>query len=82
MENQSLQGSMTAKYLHALVCKAALHPIAAENETRMEALPAPGSKITCEAGDFEATLRLVQHEAITAEIIELGTGAASSRDVS
>ena len=76
----SLISSLSGDYLHALVCKAALHAFAAENEARMEAMSAAGSQITRELGEFEATLRQVRQEAITAEIIELGTGTASARD--
>lgn len=74
----ALIDSLSGDYLHALVCKAALHAFAAENEARMEAMSAAGSQITRELGVFEATLRQVRQEAITAEIIELGTGAASA----
>ncbi|MGY9048468.1 hypothetical protein P775_10635 [Puniceibacterium antarcticum] len=65
-------------YFHAQVCKAALHAFAAENEARMEAMTAAGSQIARELETFQATLRRVRQEAITAEIIELGTGAASA----
>ncbi len=66
-------------YVHALVCKAALHAFAAENEARMEAMAAAGSQIAQELDTLRATLRRVRQEAITAEIIELGTAAASGR---
>jgi F-type H+-transporting ATPase subunit gamma len=75
----ALIDSLSGDYLHAMVCNAALHAFAAENEARMEAMSAAGSQITRELGEFEATLRRVRQEAITAEIIELGTGAASAR---
>jgi F-type H+-transporting ATPase subunit gamma len=75
----ALINSLSEDYLHALVCKAALHAFAAENEARMEAMSAASSQITRELGEFEATLRRVRQEAITAEIIELGTGTASAR---
>jgi F-type H+-transporting ATPase subunit gamma len=80
LPKDALIESLSGDYLHALVCRAALHAFAAENEARMEAMSAAGSQITRELGDFEATLRRVRQEAITAEIIELGTGAASARD--
>lgn len=76
---QALIDSLGGDYLHAQICKAALHAFAAENEARMEAMSAAGNQITRELGEFEATLRRVRQEAITAEIIELGTGAASAR---
>ena len=75
----ALIASFSADYLHALICKAALHAFAAENEARMEAMTAASSQITRELGVFEATLRRVRQEAITTEIIELGTGAATAQ---
>lgn len=68
-----------AEYLHALVCRAALNAFAAENEARMEAMSSAGNQIESELQVFEATLRRVRQEEITAEIIELGTGAASAQ---
>ncbi|MDX2485690.1 MAG: FoF1 ATP synthase subunit gamma [Pseudodonghicola sp.] len=80
LSTDALINSLSGDYLHAQVCKAALHAFAAENEARMEAMSAASSQITRELGEFEATLRRVRQEAITAEIIELGTGAATARD--
>ncbi|WP_019953283.1 F0F1 ATP synthase subunit gamma [Yoonia vestfoldensis] len=80
LPTEALITSLSGDYLHALVCKGALHAFAAENEARMEAMSAASSQITRELGAFEATLRRVRQEAITAEIIELGTGAASAQD--
>ncbi len=76
---ETLLASLGTDYVHALVCKAALHAFAAENEARMEAMSSAGSQIASELEVFEATLRQVRQEAITAEIIELGTGAATAR---
>lgn len=72
--------SLGRDYVHALVCKAALHAFAAENEARMEAMSSAGSQIEGELETFQATLRRVRQEAITAEIIKLGTGATQARD--
>lgn len=80
LPRDALIDSLSGDYLHALVCKAALHAFAAENEARMEAMSAAASQIKSELAAFEATLRRVRQEAITAEIIELGTGIASARD--
>ncbi|TDE41060.1 F0F1 ATP synthase subunit gamma [Antarcticimicrobium sediminis] len=80
LSTDALINSLSGDYLHAQVCKAALHAFAAENEARMEAMSAASSQITRELAEFEATLRRVRQEAITAEIIELGTGAATARD--
>ncbi|WP_342070360.1 F0F1 ATP synthase subunit gamma [Yoonia algicola] len=75
----ALINSLSSDYLHARLCKAALHAFAAENEARMQAMSAASSQITRELDRFEGTLRQVRQEAITAEIIELGTGTASAR---
>lgn len=69
--------SLSADYFHALITKSALHAFAAENQVRMEAMSSAGSQIDRELNTFKARLRLVRQEAITAEIIELGTGATS-----
>jgi F-type H+-transporting ATPase subunit gamma len=71
-----LLDALGADYVHALVCKAALHAFAAENEARIEAMTAAGAQIARELKHFQATLQRVRQEAITAEIIELGTGVA------
>lgn len=75
-----LLSGLSADYIHALICKSALHAFAAENEARMEAMTAAGSQIARELEIFQATLRRVRQEAITAEIIELGTGATAARN--
>lgn len=75
---QSLLASLSQDYFGALVCKAALHAFAAENEARMQAMSSAGSQITRELQVFQATLRRVRQEAITEEIIELGT---SNREI-
>ena len=75
-----LLASLSADYVHALICKAALHAFATENEARMEAMSAAGSQIVRELDVYRATLHRVRQEAITAEIIELGTGVASARN--
>lgn len=75
---ESLIASLGQEYFNSQVCKAALHAFAAENEARMEAMSSAGSQIARELETFQATLRRVRQEAITAEIIELGAGAASA----
>ncbi|WP_372805557.1 F0F1 ATP synthase subunit gamma, partial [Loktanella salsilacus] len=69
---------LSQDYLHALITRAALHAFAAENEARMQAMTAAGHQIEDELAVFEARLRHVRQSAITAEIIELGTGAAAA----
>lgn len=78
LPEDTLIASLGQDYFNAQVCKAALHAFAAENEARMEAMSSAGNQIARELETFQATLRRVRQEAITAEIIELGTGAASA----
>lgn len=80
LPTDALINSLSQDYLHALVCKAALHAFAAENEARMEAMSTTGSQITRELDEFRTKLRQIRQEAITAEIIELGTGTTSPHD--
>lgn len=80
MPGDALIASLGQDYFNALVCKAALHAFAAENEARMAAMSSAGSQIARELETFEATLRRVRQESITAEIIELGTGAAAGHN--
>lgn len=68
-----------ADYLHAQICKVALHAFAAENQARMEAMTSAGNQIGRELETYEARLRQVRQEAITAEIIELSTGAQAAQ---
>jgi F-type H+-transporting ATPase subunit gamma len=79
LPKDTLIASLSQDYFNAQVCKAALHAFAAENEARMKAMSSAGTQIARELETFQATLRRVRQEAITAEIIELGTGAATAR---
>ncbi len=77
LPDASLIDSLGKDYFHAQICKASLHAFASENEARMEAMNSAGSQIASELKLFEATLNRVRQEAITAEIIELGTAVAA-----
>lgn len=74
-----LLDDLTAEYLHAQLCEAALHAFAAENEARMEAMAAARNQIGRQLSALEATERQVRQEEITAEIIELAAGETASR---
>ena len=74
-----LMQALTADYLLAELCRAALHAFAAENEARMEAMAAARSQIERQLATLQATQRRVRQEEITAEIIELASGEAASR---
>ncbi len=75
----ALLQDLTADYLHAQLCEAALHAFAAENEARMEAMAAARSQIERQLASLQAKQRQVRQEEITAEIIELAAGETASR---
>jgi F-type H+-transporting ATPase subunit gamma len=75
----ALLSELTADYLHAQLCNAALHAFAAENEARMEAMAAAHRQIERELAALRATRQHVRQEEITAEIIELAAGETASR---
>ena len=70
---------LTADYVHAELCKTALHAFAAENEARMEAMASAHGQIERQLSALQATQRIVRQEEITAEIIELAAGETASR---
>jgi len=74
-----LLNELTAGYMHARLCNAALHSFAAESEARMEAMAAARNQIERQLVDLRATQRQVRQEEITAEIIELAAGETASR---
>jgi F-type H+-transporting ATPase subunit gamma len=76
---EALLSELTADYLHAELCNAALHAFAAENEARMEAMAAAHNQIERQLSELQATQRHVRQEEITAEIIELAAGETASR---
>ena len=70
--------ALTADYMHALLCRAALHAFAAENEARMQAMSAARSQVSRQLADLQARERRVRQEEITAEVIELAAGETAS----
>lgn len=72
-----LLAGLTADYLHAQLCHAALHAFAAENEARMEAMAAARDQVARQLTDLRAKERMVRQEEITAEVIELAAGASA-----
>jgi len=79
MPPEMLLHELTADYLHAQLCNAALHAFAAENEARMEAMEAARHQIEQQLMSLRAIQRHVRQEEITAEIIELAAGETASR---
>lgn len=73
----ALLANLTADYIHAQLCDAALNAFAAENEARMEAMASAHREIDRELGKLQMRQRIVRQDEITAEIIELAAGAAA-----
>ena len=78
LEPAALVRELTSDYVHALLCKAALHAFEAENEARMEAMAAARKQVEHQLTSLEARQRLVRQEEITAEVIELAAGETAS----
>jgi F-type H+-transporting ATPase subunit gamma len=78
LKPDALLAELTAAYMHAQLCDAALHAFAAENEARMEAMAAARGQIERQLADLQARQRQVRQEEITAEIIELAAGETAS----
>jgi F-type H+-transporting ATPase subunit gamma len=76
-----LLNELTADYLHARLCNAALHAFAAENAARMAAMAAARHQIERQLASLQATQRHVRQDEITAEIIELAAGETASHSV-
>jgi F-type H+-transporting ATPase subunit gamma len=73
-----LLSELTAAYLHAQLCNAALQAFAAENEARMEAMASARNQIERQLSELQARQRALRQEEITAEIIELAAGETAS----
>lgn len=76
LEPARVLASLTADYIHAELCDAALNAFAAENEARMEAMASAYREIQKQLGSLQARRQIVRQEEITAEIIELGESIA------
>jgi len=74
-----LAAALALDQLHAMLTRAALHAFVAENEARMAAMSAASHQIEQELALLEAQARRVRQQAITAEIIEIATGAMAKR---
>lgn len=74
-----LAAALALDQLHAGLTRAALHAFVAENEARMAAMSAASRQIEDELGVLEALARRERQEAITAEIIEIASGAMAGR---
>ena len=76
---EALLDDLTADYVHAQLCEAALQAFAAENQARMESMASAHNEIERQLSQLQGQQRVVRQEEITAEIIELAAGEAASR---
>lgn len=70
---------ITAEYIFAAFCEAAMLSYAAENESRMRAMIAARANVAKTLEGLRAQARQLRQEEITSEIIELAAGTAASR---
>lgn len=75
----NLAAALGLDQLHARLTRAALHAFVSENEARLAAMSAASRQIDNELGVLEALSRRERQEAITAEIIEIASGAMMGR---
>ncbi len=74
-----LLSELMADYVHALLCEAALHAFAAENEARIEVMAAARNQIERQLSSLQSARLIVRQDEITAEIIELAAGETASQ---
>lgn len=75
---RDLAADIALDRLHADMTRAALHAFAAENEARMAAMSAASRQIDEELERLNALARRDRQETITAEIIEIASGALAA----
>lgn len=79
VDAQTLLEQLTAEYVYAELCMAAMHSFAAENNARLEAMSAAGNNIEHKLGELRNTANQVRQEEVTAEIVELAAGSFAAR---
>lgn len=70
---------LTEEYVFAQICEAATESFAAENEARIATMTAAGTNIDEKLAALQALERMTRQEAVTAEVVELASGARSRR---
>ncbi len=71
---------LTAEYVYAQLCEAAMHAFTAENETRMMAMAAVRTNIESKLSGLSQREHQLRQEEITTEIVELAGGAEALND--
>ncbi len=75
---QILLERLTAEYVYAQLCEAAMHAFAAENEARMMAMASAKTNIGIKLTSLSQREQQLRQAEITTEIVELATGAEAS----
>ena len=77
---QDLLERLTAEYVYARLCEAAMHAYEAENQARMMTMTAARHNIGTRLAALTQRERQLRQEEITNEIVELAAGAEALRD--
>jgi F-type H+-transporting ATPase subunit gamma len=72
-----LLGRLAEEYVFAELCEAALSAFAAENDARVAAMLAAKNNLETMSADLRGLARQIRQEEITAEVVELASGAAA-----
>jgi F-type H+-transporting ATPase subunit gamma len=76
---QLLLERLTAEYVYAQLCEAAMHAFEAENEARMMAMASAKTNIETKLAALSQRERQLRQQEITTEIVELAAGAEAAQ---
>ena len=76
-----LVARLAEEYVYAALCEAAMHAFAAENEARVAAMVRARRNMETMLERLQALERQVRQEEITAEVVELASGAGLLREM-
>jgi F-type H+-transporting ATPase subunit gamma len=71
LQPERLIERLTAEYVYARLCEAAMHAFAAENHARMDTMSAASTNIERTLIELKQRENQVRQEEVTAEIVEL-----------
>lgn len=80
LEPRELLERLTAEYVYARLCDAAMHAYEAENQARMMTMTAARHNITSRLGALTQREQQLRQEEITNEIVELAAGTEVLRN--
>lgn len=75
----ALLSLLVEEYVHAELCRAAMHAFAAENEARVQTLAAARSNIKTMLEGLQGRERQIRQDTITAEVVELAAATEGLR---